>query len=87
MSVANQTNAAHHVQFGKTDMGMIAAHSMSAYLEVADGTQVILVDGNQVWKDSLGSDNAGGSWTLYLQSAGSQLTVGVSLDNAAPGST
>ncbi|CAN5883044.1 hypothetical protein BH11MYX3_BH11MYX3_30580 [soil metagenome] len=81
VSVANQTNASHRVQFGNTDMGSIAARATSTYLEVEDGTQAVLVDGHQVWRDSLGSDNVGGSWTLYLQSVGSQLTVGVSADD------
>ncbi|HVK77889.1 MAG TPA: hypothetical protein VM734_31500 [Kofleriaceae bacterium] len=81
VSVANQTSAAHTVTFGATSFGLVPASTMSAYLEVTDGEQAVLVDGREVWRDSLGSDNVGGSWTLYLQSAGGQLIVGVSADD------
>ena len=54
---------------------------MSDYREVSDGDLSILVDGQLVWRDALGSDNVGGSWTVYVQSAGSQLSVGVSSDD------
>ena len=81
VAVSNETAAPHHVQFGAVDMGEIAAHTKSTYLEVADGVQAVLVDGQQRWKDTLGSDNVGGMWTLYLQSAGTQLVVGIALDD------
>jgi hypothetical protein len=80
VSVANQTSDAHTVLFGDTRFGSIPASTTSAYMEVDDGTNAVLVDGRQMWRDSLGSDNVGGSWTLYLQSVSGQLIVGVSLD-------
>jgi hypothetical protein len=81
VSVANQTGDAHTVAFGDTRFGSVPANTTSAYMEVDDGTQAVLVDGREVWRDSLGSDNVGGSWTLYLQSVSGQLLVGVSIDD------
>jgi hypothetical protein len=80
VAVDNQTDAPHEVTFGITHFGTVAAHTTSDYMEVGDGTEAVLVDGREVWRDSLGSDNVGGSWTLYLQPFGSQLVVGVALD-------
>jgi hypothetical protein len=80
VSVANETTAAHTVSFGSTAFGSVAATSMSDYLEVPDGELAIIVDGRERMRTELGSDNVGGSWTLYLQEFGDQLLVGVSLD-------
>jgi hypothetical protein len=81
VSVANQTGEAHTVEFGSTSFGAVGANTMSDYLEVPDGNLAVIVDGRQVWNDSLGSDNVGGSWTFYLQSVNGQLLVGVSVDD------
>lgn len=80
VSVANQTGAAHTVTFGDTAFGSVPANTMSDYLEVSDGELSVIVDGRQQLRTKLGSDNVGGSWTLYLQSVGDQLLVGVSID-------
>lgn len=80
VSVANETGAAHTVTFGSTAFGAVPANSTSDYLEVPDGELAIIVDGRERMRTELGSDNVGGSWTLYLQSFGDQLLVGVSLD-------
>jgi hypothetical protein len=80
VSVANETSAAHTVSFGSTSFGSVAATSMSEYLEVPDGELAIIVDGRERMRTELGSDNVGGSWTLYLQEFGDQLLVGVSID-------
>jgi hypothetical protein len=80
VSVANQTDAAHTVTFGGTAFGSVAADTTTDYLEVDDGTQVLILDGNRVWDTELGSDNVGGSWTLYLQGDGNQISYGVALD-------
>lgn len=80
VAVANETAALHQVRFGGTDFGAVAADTVTGYEEVGDGEQAVMVDGRQVWSDSLGSDNVGGMWTLYLQEAGGQLLVGVSID-------
>lgn len=81
VAVANQTGEAHSVLYGDTRFGSVPANTTTAYMEVDDGTQAVIVDGRQVWRDSLGSDNVGGNWTLYLQEAGGQLLVGVALDD------
>lgn len=80
VAVANQTPDAHHVQFGSTDFGVVAAETITEYLEVEDGEKVVLMDGREVFRTELGSDNVGGMWTLYLQGSGDQLGVGVVLD-------
>jgi hypothetical protein len=80
VSVANQTSAAHTVTFGDTAFGSVAANTMTDYLEVDAGALSVMVDGTRRLTTELGSDNVGGSWTLYLQSAGDQLLVGVSID-------
>jgi hypothetical protein len=80
VSVANQTDAAHTVTFGGAAFGSVAANTTSDYLEVDNGTQVLVLDGARVWSTELGSDNVGGSWTLYLQSGGDQISYGVAID-------
>ena len=80
VSVANETSAAHTVTFGETAFGSVPAGTISEYLEVGDGLKAVIVDGRRMMETELGSDNVGGSWTLYLQSAGGQLLVGVGLD-------
>ena len=80
VSVANETGAAHTVTFGSTEFGAVPANTMSDYLEVGDGRLAVIVDGRRMMETELGSDDVGGSWTLYLQDVGDQLLVGVSLD-------
>ncbi|MBZ0231308.1 MAG: hypothetical protein K8M05_03085 [Deltaproteobacteria bacterium] len=80
VSVANETGAPHTVTFGATEFGAVPANTISDYLEVDDGTLAVIVDGRRMMETELGSDNVGGSWTLYLQSVGEQLIVGVSID-------
>ena len=80
VAVANQTPDAHDVAFGVTDFGNVLPGAMTDYRIVAHGENVVLVDGVEVWRDSLGSDNVAGKWTLLLQGSGGQLAVGVSLD-------
>jgi hypothetical protein len=80
VSVANQTDDAHTVTFGGAAFGSVAANTTSDYLEVDNGTQVLILDGARVWSTELGSDNVGGSWTLYLQSGGDQISYGVAID-------
>ncbi len=80
VAVANQTTAPHTVTFGGTAFGAVPAGATTGYLEVGDGEQIVFVDGNMVWRDALGSDNVGGTWTFYLQTVGTQLIVGLSAD-------
>ncbi|HUQ08122.1 MAG TPA: hypothetical protein VM261_36755 [Kofleriaceae bacterium] len=80
VAVQNQTDAAHTVTFGGAAFGSVAANSAADYLEVDNGTQVLILDGARVWSTELGSDNVGGSWTLYLQGDGNQISYGVALD-------
>jgi hypothetical protein len=81
VSVANQTPEPHRVQFGTSDFGVVAAETVTEYLEVPDGENVVLMDGREVLRTELGSDNVGGSWTLYLQGSGDQIGVGVVIDD------
>lgn len=78
--VNNETTAAHRVEFGVTDFGNVLASATTEYEIVADGVNIVLVDGVEEWNDTLGSDNVGGMWTLFLQEGGGQLVVGVALD-------
>lgn len=80
VAVANETPAAHRVEFGITEYGSVAAGATTGYEVVADGENAVRVDGVEVWRDSLGSDNVGGMWTLFLQDANGQLLVGIALD-------
>jgi len=81
VSVANETGAVHRVQFGTTDFATVAPAAMSDYREVGDGEQIVRVDGREVARQTLGTDNVGGSWTLHLQAVGAQLLVGVTSDD------
>ena len=83
VSVANQTGAAHRVMIGGTDFGQVPAGSTSDYREVADGELAVIVDGQVRMRETLASDDLGGSWTLYLQSASSNgpLVVGIGADD------
>jgi len=80
VAVANETPADHRVEFGITDYGTVTAGATTGYEVVADGENAVRVDGVEVWRDSLGSDNVGGMWTLFLQDANGQLLVGIALD-------
>ena len=81
VSVNNQTDLAHTVSFGATAFGSVPAGTVTGYEEVADGINIVLVDGRERMREELGSDNVGGEWTLYLQGEGDLFAVGVALDD------
>ncbi len=86
VSVDNQTPNPGRVEIGATDFGVVAPGTVTGYLEVGDGEQAVLLDGRVVLTTTLGSDNVGGSWTLYLQwldlpGGGGQTLVGVTADD------